>query len=315
MKVNNWTHRFLLLGMLFSFTAAVLMATVLMSTAVIAQENQSLRWRGCGISKNAFMESCAEAYQKDTNISVLLSGGGATLGIEAAAEGGADIGGTCRACLKSRKENELDVKLAIVAWDALVAVVHPSNPVSNITREQVRQVLQQKITNWKELGGLDARIVVVVRRGKVSGVGYCTRLLILEDYDADYGPTAVRLNSSGPVEKLVERQPNAIAITGVSSAKKRELKVLSIDGKKPTVANIGSGDYPYYRPLYIAYKPQKNLSASKFVEWLLSPKGQTVIQEQGTVTLQQGKKLGSLYKHYEDVNQITNYAMISHSSP
>ena len=73
----------------------------------------------------------------------------------------------------------------------------------------------------KRQAGPDARIFVVARRGKISGVGHSTRLLIMGDPDADYGETVVRLNSSGPVEKFVEKTAGAIAITGVSSSIER----------------------------------------------------------------------------------------------
>lgn len=266
----------------------------------------TLVWRGCGVSKTAFMEECGNAYLKETGIEIKMSGGGATLGIESAASGGADLGGTCRVCLDELNENKLDVKLAAVAWDALVVVVHPDNPVENITREQLRMVLQQKITNWKDLGGNDERIVVVARRGKTSGVGYSTRQLIFGNADEDYGKTVLRLNSSGPAESLVERQPRAIAVTGVSSARRRKLKVVAIASQAPTPENIASGKYPYFRPLYVAYKPA-NLKASKFVQWLLSDKGQAVVATQKTVTLEQGAHLTSLYKHFGDTKQIVNF--------
>ncbi len=266
-----------------------------------------LIWRGCGVSKTAFMGPCAVAYEKATGVKVRLSGGGATLGIEAVADGGADLGGTCRGLLKSRHEDQLHVKLAIVAWDALVAVVHPRNPVNDITQKQLRAVLEQRVTNWKEIGGKVEPIIVVGRRGKSSGVGYSTRLLILGDTNAHYGPTVVRLNSSGPVEKLVERQPRAIAVTGVSSARKRKLKILSIDGRAPTVENIASGAYPYFRPLYIAYKPDKDPAAARFVAWLLSKPGQAEVEAQGTVTLRQGARLMARFAHFDAKPQIVNY--------
>ncbi len=98
-------------------------------------EHESLVWRGCGISKTAFMEACAEEYAKETGIEIQLSGGGATLGIEAAGTGGADLGGTCRAPQKERGEERPGLKLAVVAWDALVAIVHPSNPVESISAD------------------------------------------------------------------------------------------------------------------------------------------------------------------------------------
>jgi len=294
---------------MFSFRSQIVKVLFMLSVVGLAAQgaDEILVWRGCGVSKTAFMEECRNAYLKETGVEIRLSGGGATLGIESAAKGGADLGGTCRACLDVLGEDKLDVELAAVAWDALVIVVHPDNPVENISREQLRMVLQQKITNWKQLGGNDESIVVVARRGKTSGVGYSTRQLILEGSEEDYGKSVVRLNSSGPVEKLVERQPRAIAITGVSSARHRDLKVIAIDSQAPTPENIASGKYPYFRPLYVAYKPDTNSGARRFVEWLLSDKGQSVVAAQQTVTLKQGARLTQQFKHFGDVKQIVNF--------
>lgn len=252
------------------------------------------------------MRACARAYQKDTGITVQLSGGGATLGIDAAASGGADLGGTCRGCLTHLGEQKFPIQLAIVAWDALVVVVHKDNPLDNITTQQLRKVLKQEITNWKSLNGNDGRIIVVARRGKTSGVGYCTRRIILGKVDADYGPTVLRLQSSGPVEKLVQRHPRAIAVTGVSSARRRNLKILSINGNEATAEKIALGEYPFFRPLYMAHKP-KNPRARHFVEWLLSDKGQSVIAAQGSVTLAQGASLINKFNHYDNKQMISNY--------
>jgi phosphate transport system substrate-binding protein len=127
------------------------------------------------------------------------------------------------------------------------------------------------------------------------------------DPDADYGKAVVRLNSSGPVEKFVEKTPGAIAISGISSAKRRRLKLLEIDGQAPTVGAISSGAYPYYRPLYIAFKPGGSDRADDFVTWLLSEKGQTIIAEQGTVTLAEGTLLAKRYGHYRNTSLIINF--------
>ena len=297
------------LGRLFAVTAFSLL--FLISRFASADEAQAtLVWRGCGVSKKAFMEECAAAYQKQTGVTIRLSGGGATLGIESAASGGADLGGTCRACLASRNEDKLPVKLAVVAWDALTVIVHKENKVTGVSREQLRAVLNQEITDWKALGGSDERIIVVVRRGKTSGVGYSVRQIVLEDGDANFGSKVLRLNSSGPLEEFVERQPRAIAVTGYSSAQKRDVKVLGIDGHPPSPATIASGEYPYYRPLYIAYHPGRNPVADRFVEWLLSDAGQKVIEDQQTVSLRQGAKLTKTYGHFGDTKQIINYASL-----
>lgn len=287
---------------------AATVAAGLVPQASAQDQKPNLVWRGCGVSKKAFMEACAREYEQQTGIRFQLSGGGAQLGIETAAAGGADLGGTCRACLAKLGEDKLNIKLAVVAWDALAVIVHKDNPVNNITRDQLRGVLQQRIKNWKQLGGNDEPIIVTVRRGKTSGVGYSVRALILEDPEARFGPTVIRLQSSGPLEQLVERQRRAIGVTGISSARKRDVKALTIDGysaEDPKV--IANGEYPYYRPLYIAYRPGASQKADQFVAWLLSDKGQAIIEQQKTVTLLQGARLTRTFAHFGNTKQISNY--------
>jgi phosphate transport system substrate-binding protein len=115
------------------------------------------------------------------------------------------------------------------------------------------------------------------------------------------------LNSSGPVEKFVEKTPGAIAITGISSAKRREVRLLKIDGRAPTAKRIIAGEYPYYRPLYVAFKPGIDSRTDAFVEWLLDDEGQGIIEAQGTITLAQGALLAARYQHYRNPSLIVNF--------
>ena len=267
-----------------------------------------ITWRGCGISKKAFMAHAAEVYEQRTGVRVELSGGGAALGIQAAGEGAADFGGTCRRCLTDGPEGELELVLTQVAWDALAVVVHPSNPVDGLTRDQLVRVLRGEVTNWSELGGEDRPLLVVARKGKSSGVGYMVRVQMLGDPDFDFGKRTLRLESSGPVEKLVEKSAGAIAITGVSSARLRELKLLELDGGAPTAEDIATGTYPYYRPLYLAHAPELDPEQARFRSWILGEEGQAAVAEEGTVTLAQGVALTGTFAHYGDTSLVTNHA-------
>ena len=94
----------------------------------------TLKWTGCGITKKAFMKEAAAAYEQKTGIKIKLSGGGATKGIRFANSGMADLGGNCRPALKDRfPAEESNAYMTVVAWDALVPVVHPDNPVGSLT--------------------------------------------------------------------------------------------------------------------------------------------------------------------------------------
>jgi len=271
------------------------------------EKKGDLTWTGCGITRKAFMAECADAYQKQKGITISLSGGGATRGIRAAASGHADLGGSCRPAKPDLSDEEKGVKMTQVAWDALVIIVHPDNPVNNLTTDQVSAIFKGKIRNWKDIGGKIGPIKVVVRRGKINGVGYMARNLLFNDPNFNFYPRAISLKSSSPVEKAIEKTIDAIAITGVSSAIKRKVKILKLNGTDPTKSNITSAKYPYFRPLYLMTRGEPAGEIRTFMDWILSLAGQKVISEQGTVNLEEGKDLFKKFKYWEHTDLIRNY--------
>jgi phosphate transport system substrate-binding protein len=272
-----------------------------------------LSWTGCGISKKAYMTEAAKEYFKATGVSIVVTGGGATRGIRATVGGLSDIGGTCRHCLPEQfPDTEEGAVLTHVAWDALVFFTHPENPVSDLTRQQAKDVLKGKVTNWRELGGEDEKIVPSFRRqtvrGKLSGVGYMTRLMLFGNPMEDYTEDAIFHTSSGPLEEFVESTEYAFGVTGVSSARKRTVKILALDGMDPTHENIASGDYPLFRPLYLVTKGPPSGAAKEFLDWILSDKGQAVLSHAGTVNLAEGAALKARFGHWPaDTSVIWNY--------
>ena len=249
----------------------------------IAEEPVTLKWVGCGISKKAFMKELAAAYQKKTGVVIDIQGGGATRGIREVAANTADMGGACRHKIGNAPE-ESRAYLEPVAWDALVVIVHPDNPVDNITFDQIRGVYLGKITNWKQLGGTDAPIRLMARKGKISGVGRALRKLVFANYNQEFKPTEF-VKSSGPLEKAVVKDINAIGITGISSARKRKVKNLKLDGKEPSYDNIRKGEYGLYRPLYLAMNRDgaKFSEVQKFIKYAHSREGRDIIRNNGTV--------------------------------
>lgn len=243
----------------------------------------TLNWVGCGISKKAYMEEIAELYEKRTGIKINIDGGGATKGIRQVSNDETDIGGTCRFTLDNHPD-EKNATLVPVAWDALAVIVHPSNPVGNLSLNQVRAIYEGRTTNWKDVGGNDAPIKLLAREGKLSGVGRTIRQLVFADYEQEF-PTAELLPSSGPLEKAIEVNENAVGITGISSARKRNVKILQLEGKDPSYDNIASGDYMLYRPLYLAYKRggANEEQVKHFIQFVHGADGQDVLRNNGTV--------------------------------
>ncbi len=275
---------------------ASLVITCIITPDAVAEE---VGWTGCGIVKHAFMAEIAKAYEAKTGIKINISGGGATKGIRSASAGIRDLGGTCRHWLiKSSGAKHLEEKnadLIQVAWDAIVVIAHPDNPVENISLADLKKIYDGKITNWKNVGGPDKRIVLVTRTGKYSGVGHMFRRLIFNDPEYTFKARSLKVKSSGPLEKKIEKTVTALGVTGISSAKKRKIKYLSIDGISPDKENIASGKYPLWRPLYIAINKNPPDKSRKVIDFILSQEGQDIISAQGTVNLTEGAALKSLW--------------------
>ncbi len=244
--------------------------------------NNELIWAGCGITKHAFMAELAKGYEKKTGIRIKLQGGGATKGIRNAATGEIDIGGACRTTIDGHPE-ERDAYQIPVAWDALVVIVNKGNPINNISFEQLKGLYLGKITNWKELGGPNAPIELYIRAGKSSGVGRTLRELVFANFDQEFRGKHV-MNSTGPLEVGVEKNIYGIATTGVSSARRRNVKILQLEGKAPTYEHIKSGNYMLYRPLYlVTQRGAHDKRVKDFISFALSREGREIIRKAGTV--------------------------------
>jgi phosphate transport system substrate-binding protein len=244
--------------------------------------NNVIRWAGCGITKKAFMAELAKAFEKETGIKVILEGGGATRGIRDTAALKVDMGGSCRMALPETERSELYAALHPVAWDALAIIAHKNNPVDNLTTQQIKDIYMGRIKNWKQVGGPDAPIHLYVRKGKISGVGYAIRQYIFQDSTAVF-KTKFVVKSSGPLEKAAEKDPLAMGITGVSSARKRNVKILSFDGRNPSYENVKSGQYGLYRPLYLVTGPTPTKEVNDFITFALSDKGREIMRKNKTV--------------------------------
>jgi phosphate transport system substrate-binding protein len=283
MKLSN-TFVFACLWLLFTITTSQ------------ATENKqaSISWAGCGITKKAFMAELAKAYEDKTGVKILLEGGGATRGIRDTVHQKLDMGGSCRMNLPSEDRSELHASLHPVAWDALAVITHKSNPVKNISTQQIRDIYKGKITNWRQLGGPNAPIHLYVRRGKISGVGYAIRQYLFKDSMEEFvTDKKYFMRSSGPLEKSIENDANGIGITGISSARKRKVKIIALDDKQPSYENVMRGKYVLYRPLYLVTTPTPSAKVKDFVSFAMSKEGREIIRQNGTVPYRDAPQLMS----------------------
>ena len=252
--------------------------------AAEASASNAYRWGGCGITKEAFMSSLAKAYAKETGIKIDIQGGGATKGIREVSQLSADMGGACRYVLENHPLED-QAKMVPMAWDALVVITHKDNPVDSISLDQLKAVYSGQITSWQVLGGNDLPVRLFVRDGKISGVGRTLRELVFRDAGFEFEAAEMSFPSSGPLEQAVEKELNAIAVTGISSARKRDVKILRLNGLEPSYENIKNGNYLLYRPLYLVLNAGSDnyRELLKFADFANSPPGREVVRANGVV--------------------------------
>ena len=244
----------------------------------------TLTWAGCGITKKAFMAELAAAYERKTGTHIEIEGGGATKGIRKISNREVDFSGSCRFRVDSDEISTSKIKFNPIAWDALTVVVHKSNTVGSVSIEQLRDIFLGRITNWSALGGPDQPLELLVRDGKISGVGHTIRTLLFGDENINF-KASQSYKSSGPLEEAVEQNPNAIAVTGISSARKRDFKIIDLDGKAPSYENIKKGDYLLYRPLYIVtnFESEQRREVKSFLQFAHSREGREIIRRNDAV--------------------------------
>lgn len=230
----------------------------------------------------------AEGYMgahKDTTIQV--TGGGSGTGISALINGTTDICQASRAMSAAEKEKLRDryntpgVEIP-VARDGLSVYVNASNPLGEIAMDKLKLIFTGKVTNWKELGGPDAKIVVYSRENS-SGTYVFFKEHVLNN--ADYTVRAQSMPGTAAVVNAVSKEKFGIGYGGAAYAK--GIKVLKIkkDAGSPAVtadlAHVMDGSYPLSRPLFFYLRNKPAGEMADFVNWVLSPKGQELVTKVG----------------------------------
>ena len=235
-------------------------------------------------------QELAEDYlEEHPEWEVIVTGGGSGVGIAALMENTTDIAMASRRIKFGEKmkfaEAGLEAREVIVAYDALAVVVNPSNPVTQLTREQLEDIFRGKITNWKEVGGEDRKIVVYSRETS-SGTYEFFKESVLDN--KNYMSSILSMPATGAIIQSVKQTKGAIGYIGLAYLN-RYVKPLAVsyDGGKhyavPSVETAADGSYPIVRPLYYYYDAAKEQTVSSFISYALSPEGQKSVLEQGFV--------------------------------
>jgi phosphate transport system substrate-binding protein len=236
----------------------------------------------------------AEAYAKQGGKSAIaVSGGGSSIGINAFINGVAQIAASSRPMRKSEIDrargrgaiaNEIPVAL-----DGLAVVVNASNSISSLTMDEVRRIYVGQITNWSQLGGANEPIIVFSRDSNSGTYGFFQQNVLKNQ---NWGKAVRFLPSTSEEAREVARTPGGIAYGGVAYFRgNQRLKILPIAPRKdvepiaPTEDNVRSKRYPIWRYLYFYTNGKPSGATKDFIDFVLSPAGQRVVEEVGYYSL------------------------------
>ena len=224
--------------------------------------------------------------QQNPDVKISISGGGSGNGIKALIDGSTDIADSSR-FIKNK-----EVKLAVekgqypvpfaVAYDCIVPVVHPSNPVVNLTMEQLKAVYKGEIKNWKDVGGPD-RPIVVISRDTSSGTYEVWHKKVMKKERVF--PGALLQASNGAIVQAVSKNKNAMGYIGLGYMDE-SVKPLTVNGIKGSEETTLNGTYPISRPLFMFTRGWPTGDTLNFINFVLHPeKGQKYVGEAGFVPL------------------------------
>lgn len=245
-----------------------------------------LLW-GCGKAKvsftlagstafQPFAEKLAEQYMmthKDVNITV--QGGGSAVGIQSALSGAAQIG---MADLVTLPEEAKALTATVVARDGIAVVINPANQVVGLTTQQIRDLFNGKVKNWKEVGGANAPITVVSREAG-SGTRSSFEQII---GDIALSKDALIENSNGTIRETVANDANAIGYLSHGLLNEK-IKAVKVDGQVCTPESIQSGKYLLVRPIFLLVKGEATLEIKGFIDYILSAEGQQTLKTSGLI--------------------------------
>lgn len=251
-------------AVLMSFTAGNKITIKGSDTMVILSQ----RWAEKFMSKNG-------------DVTIQVTGGGSGTGISALINGTTDVCNSSRPIKPSEtkkiKERYGTMGVEIpCAKDGITIYLHQSNPVKNLTIQQLKDIYTGRITNWNQVGGNDARIILYSRENN-SGTYVFFKEEVLGN--ADFSPACQNLPGTSAVVNAVSKDKNGIGYGGAAYGK--GIKHPTLNSIEPTEANIKSGKYPLARNLYMYLKSKPTGSIKAFVDWVLGSEGQAIVKQIG----------------------------------
>ncbi|MDR0940932.1 MAG: PstS family phosphate ABC transporter substrate-binding protein [Bacteroidales bacterium] len=271
----------------------VVIAIVLITLGACGEksEKSTIRIKGSDTMLPLSQKAAEKFMTVDSSITITVTGGGSGVGIAALLEGTTDLAQSSRK-IKFDEEQKLEdagkhAVEAIVAYDALAIVTHPSNIVNRLTREQLEGIFTGTITNWKELGG-DDLVIVPYARETSSGTYEFFKESVLAN--KNYVNGIMSMPATGAIIQSVSQTKGAIAYVGLAYvAPSVQAVEVSYDSGAtfvaPSVENAKNQSYPIVRPLFYYYEQGAAETVKPFIDYMFSEAGQKLVAELGYITV------------------------------
>jgi len=228
--------------------AATKSKTTTKTKAPAKQAEPALVWRGDYATARGIVDDVGKAFEKSGKGRISIEPFNTASGLDAVAHGTADIAGSAR---NSDTDAEGELVFTPVAFDALTMITHPSNSVPNLTLKQLHDIYYGKITNWRDVGGKDAPINLYAVASPGDGVEYSLRRLLFGRGNQPVAAPRLYVNTA-KLEEAVTLDPNALGVTTLSAvANNGKVRMVGVNGVRPSLATVTDGSYLLYTPLYL----------------------------------------------------------------
>jgi phosphate transport system substrate-binding protein len=237
-------------------------------------------WRGDRATERAFVADLVKQYELGKHGKVTMQPFSTISGIDAVHDGSADIAGSARPAMPGRVE-EAGMTFYPIAWEALVPITSPKNPVNDVSLYQLYQIYLGRMTSWKDLGGADEPINLYGVAGPLDGVEYSLRKLLYHRGDQEVGTPRWYLNTV-KLEDGITIDPHGLGFTTMSAVyANKAIKMLTVEGFSASSASIADGSYPLYSVSYLAARDDgKNREAvEKFIKFANSDEGKAIVRK------------------------------------